>query len=360
MLGLKICSPVPEYLAGKPYRVLIVRAGALGDTLMVTPAIREFRKQHPQAEIDFLCSAGGAEVLASNPHLARILVLRHRNMPYCLSLEKRKLVDQIRSRHYDVVVLLESASRYRELLQRAGISEIRDFAATPFDPMLHNIVNYLHVSGFGDTRNINLDMQLPCSADALRTVHTLLAGLSKPIVAIHPGYGPTDKKKEQANRLRGWDPQKFARVAQELSSSGASIVFTGSSGDVQLCKSIASTLPSNRSRILAGQTTIPQFVAAISISDVLISVDSASAHIAAAVGTPLVVLWGPAILKQTRPVSSTTPIVIVQRPVPCAPCYGTRLMKTCKRNICMEQIEPDEVVQRAMEILERRSLPVLS
>ncbi len=122
----------------------------------------------------------------------------------------------------------------------------------------------------------------------------------------------------------------------------------------------ASTLPKNRSRILAGQTTISQFVAAITLSDMLISVDSASAHIAAAVGTPVVVLWGPAILNQTRPLSSTTPIVIVQNPVPCAPCYGTPLMKTCKRNICMEQIGPDEVVRQAMRLLQMRSLPVLS
>ncbi len=240
---------------------------------MVTPAIREFHRQYPQAEIDFLSSAGGAEILASNPHLSRILVLRHRNLPYCLSLEKQKLVDEIRSRQYDVVVLLESASRYRQLLELAGISEMRSFATVPFIPTLHNIVNYLRVSGLeastgrdsappyergtsanlGADResvvrasfleevapNISLDMQLTSSADALQSAEALLYGLPKPIVAIHPGYGPSNKKKDQANRLRGWNPQKFARVAQQLSSSDASIVLTGSADDVPLCEYVA-------------------------------------------------------------------------------------------------------------------------
>ena len=304
--------------------MLIVRAGALGDTLMVTPAIREFRRQHPQAEIDFLSSAGGAEILASNPHLSRILVLRHRNLPYCLSLEKQKLVDEIRSRDYNIVVLLESAPRYRQLLARAGISEMRSFATVPFVPTLHNIVNYLRVSGLEIAPNISLDMQLTSSEDALQSAQALLDGLPKPIVAIHPGYGPSNKKKDQANRLRGWDPSNFASVAQQLSSSGASIVLTGSSDDAHLCESIARTLPKTRSRILAGRTTVSQFVAAITLSDMLISVDSASAHIAAAVGTPVVVLWGPAILSQTRPLSSTTPIVIVQNLFLALPAMGHR------------------------------------
>lgn len=65
---------------------------------------------------------------------------------------------------------------------------------------------------------------------------------------------------------------------------------------------------------------------------------------AAALGTPLVVLWGPAILEQVAPLSSSTPIRIVRHPVYCAPCYNTALMKTCRRNICMEGITPEQVL----------------
>ena len=334
-------------------RILIVRAGALGDTLMVTPLIREFRERHPSAEIDFLCSAGGAELLASNPHLCRKFILRRRNLPYLISLEKQKLVRTIRSLRYGIVVLLEAAPRYRELLERAGIRDIKDFTSTPFDPTLHSIVNNLRAAGCWDAGTINCDMELPCSEDSAQLAAALLAGLPRPIIAIHPGYGPPNKKKEQANRLRGWSTANFARVAQQLSSRGASIVLTGSHNDLDLCCSIVRGLPEDRSRILAGKTNVAGLIAVIKGSDLLISVDSASAHLAAAVGTPVIVLWGPAILNQTKPVSSTTPIVILRKAVPCAPCYGTPLMKTCQRNICMEQITPEEVIQQAILALDK-------
>lgn len=341
------------------FRVLIVRAGALGDTLMTTPLIRELRHRHPNAEIDFLASAGGAELLATNPHLSRRLVLRQRNVPYFLSREKRKLVQELRSQQYNLAVLLEAAPRYRKLVERARVRHIRDFGTVPFNPQLHSIVNNLRVGGFEDMAAVNLEMELPCPATALESIAPLHAGLPRPLVAIHSGYGPSKKKKDQTNRLRGWSTANFAHVAQQLVSQGASIVLTGSPEDLGLCNAIASGLPSERYRILAGRTNVMQFVAAIKSCDLLISVDSASAHIAAAVGTPVVVLWGPAIFDQTRPLSRTTPIVILRKPVPCAPCYGTELMKTCKRNICMEQIEPGEVIEQAMRVLNKQRLPVL-
>ena len=73
---------------------------------------------------------------------------------------------------------------------------------------------------------------------------------------------------------------------------------------------------------------------------------------AAAIGTPLVVLWGPGILAQTRPLSSATPIRILRVDVPCAPCYGTPQMRRCIRNVCMERILPSAVVSAALETLD--------
>jgi ADP-heptose:LPS heptosyltransferase len=82
-----------------------------------------------------------------------------------------------------------------------------------------------------------------------------------------------------------------------------------------------------------------------------VSVDSGPAHLAAAVGTPLVVLWGPAILEQVRPLSTRSPVVILRHPPPCAPCYETPLMKTCPRNVCMEAIRPAEVLEQVERLL---------
>jgi len=134
--------------ADLPNRVLVVRAGALGDTLMVTPLVRALHNADGATEIDFLCSVVGAEFLASNPRLSRILTLQYRNLPYFLSLEKRAMVRQIRARQYTSAILLESAPQYRDLLLRAKIPAFRGFSMHPFDPTLERIANSLNVGDF--------------------------------------------------------------------------------------------------------------------------------------------------------------------------------------------------------------------
>ncbi len=185
----------------------------------------------------------------------------------------------------------------------------------------------------------------------MKIAEEMLGGLRRPIIGIHAGYGPSGKKAGQVNRLRGWSCENFGRVAEGLAKRGASIVLTGSQRDAAACESIARFVKSGPVRMLAGKTNVAQLGGVIKSFDLLISVDSAPPHMAAALGTPAVVLWGPGIFAQTRPYSATTPISILQSGVPCAPCYGTDLMKTCTRNICMEFITPDQVVESATALL---------
>jgi len=331
--------------------VLVVRAGALGDTLMVTPLIRRLRNVAPGREVDLLCSAGGAAVLRHNPYLSRIYPVRLRNLPYCVSPEKRGLIRKLRDRNYSFAVLLESAPRYRELLERASLRAIRGFAETPFDPSQHSIVNNLRTAGFQDFEPSGLEMDLAVPESAAAWAAQSLAGLPKPWIGVHAGYGPGSKKQNQTERLRGWACGNFIQVTRELVGRGASIVLTGSSADAGICQVIADSLPAGRVLVTAGKTSVDQLIGVIQALDLLISVDSGPAHMAAAVGTPLVVLWGPGILAQTRPLSATTPIRILNAHVPCAPCYGTPQMKLCTRNICMEQILPPAVVSAALDLL---------
>jgi len=334
-------------------RILIVRAGALGDTLMVTPLIRALHMSG-STSIDFLASRAGAELLNSNPYLSDILVLGGRNVPYPLSREKHNLVEQIRDRSYSRAILLESAPQYRELLERAGLQDIRDFSTDPWVPTQHSIVNYLRVGGFQDLPPEALEMDLPVQSSALTAAAELLRGLWQPIVGIHPGYGPVGKKEGQTNRLKGWTSENFGQLAEAFAKSGASIVLTGSREDIDTCEAIQRFILSGESRVIAGKTSVPVLAGIIKTLDVFISVDSGPAHMAAAISTPLVVLWGPAIFEQVRPMSAKAPIAILRAGVPCAPCYGTHLMKTCRRNICMEYITPDQVIQSAMAALNRR------
>ena len=334
-------------------RILIVRVGALGDTVMVTPTLRALRRQHPQAELDFLCAEAAGELLVGNPHVTRIIPLRQRNLPYAISVEKQQLARTLRARRYDMAVLLEAAPRYRDLLTHANIPEIRSFAEAPFDPRQHCIVNYLRVANAHDVTTDELDMELSLSEIERAAALHRLRDLPKPRVGVHVGYGPRRGKKHQSLRLRGWKPKHFAQLAHELLRREVGVVLTGSAEDRAETERIVQGLPPDQIRSIAGHTSVRELAAIIGSLDLLVSVDTGAAHIAAALGTPLAVLWGPAIYAQTRPVSSSSPIRIVQVPVPCAPCYGTPLMKSCTQNICMDGISADISLEAVDDLLAR-------
>lgn len=325
-------------------RILVVRAGALGDTLMATPVVPALAERYPGAVIDFLASASAAPMVEGIAEIRQVLVLRQRNLPYWLSLEKLRLAARLRRARYDLAVVLEQAPRYYDLLARARIDTITGFRDRPFDPALHSIANNLRAAGFDDYATRSWRMLIAPADDPRGIARRLREHHAGPLVGFHVGYGPARRKKNQERRLRGWAAENFGAVGAQLIEQGATIVLNGAPEDQAAVTRVASLLPKERVVDLTGTLTLRESIALIRHLDVLVSVDSGPAHIAAAVGTPLVVLWGPGILEQTRPVSSGGPVDVIREPVPCAPCYGTPLMKSCRRNICMEGIVPARVI----------------
>ena len=317
-------------------RILLVRAGALGDSLMVTPVVRALAERYPDAAIDVLAAESAAAVFELDARVDRVFTLRHRNLPFAVSPEKRRLARELGERNYDFAVLLERAPRYRELLERAQIAAIRSFREHPFDPKAHAITNNLRAADVDGSH----DMEISLSNEDDEAASALLDGLSPPIVGLHVGYGPRGKKRDQSHRLKGWATSSFASLARSLEAEGISVVVTGTSEDAA---DVAAVTRGGEARGVAGRTSVRELAALIRKLDVYVSVDSGPAHLAAAVATPLVVLWGPAILAQVRPLSSRSPIALLRHPVPCAPCYDTPLMKTCRQNVCMEGIPPGDV-----------------
>lgn len=329
--------------SGEP-RLLVVRAGALGDTLMATPVVTALRRRYPDAEIDFLCSAVARPLLELNPAISRLFDLKLRNVPYVVSAEKRRLAGELRDRNYAWAALLESAPAYRELLQRAGLREIRSITET-FDPKLHSIANNLRAAG--ETGENPPPMELHLAAEDEARAASWLDSLPRPVIGLHAGWGPPRRKGQREDRLKSWSVANFRKLAGLMKGS---LVLTGGPDDLAQAERLAAGL-NPAPLILAGKTSVRELAAVIRRLDLLVSVDSGPAHMAAALGTRLVVLWGPAILEQVRPMGDASRIRIVREPVPCAPCYGTALMKTCQRNVCMEGITPERVAAEAASLL---------
>jgi heptosyltransferase I len=319
---------------------------------MVTPLLRALRNRHPEAEIDMLVSSLAAPLLECNPHLANLFFLRSRNWPLALSPEKQRLKRRLHARNYDVVFLLESAPRYRKLIERIGARRILSFNEMPFNAGQHAIVNNLRVAGIQAGPPQDLDMELPLTSDDHATAQKMLRNLPKPRIGVHIGWGPLGRKHNQENRLRGWSHSNFVQLIRTiLKHHNGSVLLTGSPQDATDTQTICASIDNPRLRSIAGQTRIRELAAVIKCLDLLVSVDSGPCHMAAALGTPVVVLWGPGILEQTRPISSISPIRIVRHPLSCAPCQSTSMQKACRHNLCMEAITPNEVFAEVKELL---------
>jgi ADP-heptose:LPS heptosyltransferase len=324
---------------------------------MATPVLPALAERYPGAAIDVLASAAAAPLLAHHPRVERVLSLRWRNLPYAVSLEKRALVRRLRQSSYELAIVLEQAPPYVDLIRRALPRRITGFHETSFDPALASAANNLRAAGFDDWASRPLAPEIYLEErDREEARRVVRRSDDRPLVGLHSGYGPVGRsKRNQDVRLRGWKLENFIDLGRSLAAAGATMVLTGSAEDRPAVDRIARGLPAGSFVDAAGRLGVRALAAAIQMMDAFVSVDSGPAHIAAAVGTPLVVLWGPGILEQTRPIGRLAPVIVLRHPPPCAPCYGTPLMKTCPRNVCMEAIGVEEVVRSTLITL--RSSP---
>ncbi len=333
-------------------RILLARIGALGDTIMALPVAQALKSQNPSCRVDFLCSASVAPLLDLSSHVDRVYPLKHRNVPYQLSREKQKLVRQLKQQRYSRAVLMENAQRFSTILRETGIQKTSSYVEHPLDPILHSVENNLRLAGLEAYSEVPLKIDLDLASPSCRGFETDLEGLPRPLVGIHPGYGPPGRKRGQTTRLKGWPRGSFVRLAQALQEREVSVIITGSRQDSRDSQLIADHLDPRRTRVLAGRTTLPQLAGLFTTLDLLVSVDSGPAHLGAALGTPLVVLWGPAKWIQTRQLPTTASLQLLRQDVPCSPCYDTPAMKSCRRNICMESIRVEWVFEACCRSLD--------
>ena len=161
----------------------------------------------------------------------------------------------------------------------------------------------------------------------------------RPIAGIH--LGTTWPTKE-------WLPKHFAEVAHRLGENGARIVITGSSDDLARRDEFASHVGDTRYVDLVGQTDLFVLAAVIERCGVYVTADSGPMHIAAAVGTPVISIFGPTSPGRHGPLGERHHAI--QHPLPCVPCYK-RSCRLRDQFACMRSVSPDDVLPAASKIL---------
>jgi ADP-heptose:LPS heptosyltransferase len=153
--------------------------------------------------------------------------------------------------------------------------------------------------------------------------------------------------------IKQWPPERFAEVARRLiDAADATIVLTGSAADRPLVDRVAAELPADRVIDVAGELDLLTLAAILRRLDLLVTGDTGPMHLAAAVGTPIVAVFGPSDPARYAPTGARDRVVRVD--LPCSPCNRIRLPPArCVGHTpdCLAFISADSVFSAAMSIL---------
>ena len=222
----------------------------------------------------------------------------------------------------------------------------------PYSPQDHwvdityGILDYLGVSDYTRAFRIRLDL-LAEQTEFLRSLEK-----SRPLVAICPGarwYG------------RLWPPARFAQVADHIAQTyGATVVLTGAHADRPICRKIEENATTSLHN-LAGKLSLLQFAALLQRCDLIVTVESGQVHLAAAVQTPMVALYGPADPRQSGPYwpgAEEKGILLTEGyRFPCSPCGQKRCVRP--RDSCMQAISTERVIRAVDALLQRHGFSPL-
>jgi ADP-heptose:LPS heptosyltransferase len=285
-------------------RVLVIRFGRVGDMLVVTPALRALRQRIPGGRIEVLTTAAGAATLATNPNADSTHVLRWRRVPAALNLERARLVRRLRRARFDTIFLFETGERYRKLANAIGVPRVCTFARADEDADAfharrgdrHEAQHFADVLALAGVQTDGLHYDYPVG-DAARARAGELLGAhgvarSETLVGVHAGHFV--RRRRRLPHPKAWPAERYVEVIRALANRGVDrVVLTGSPMERELNARIAASLPDDLTVDLAGATDLESLAAVIERCAVFIAPDTGPAHLAAAVRTPLVALFGP-------------------------------------------------------------------
>ncbi|HVC33207.1 MAG TPA: glycosyltransferase family 9 protein [Chloroflexota bacterium] len=342
-------------------RLAIVRALHVGDLLLAVPAFRAIRRGFPAAEITLI----GLPWARDFVQRFRQYVDRLREFPgYPGLLEVdedreriRAFLDQERAYRYDVVVQMHGNGRASNpfALELGGRRTIGYYESRQPDGLWlgatypddrHESERDLGLAGLLGLPADDLRLEFPLLPEDVRAGQSLLSSAldqNRPVVGLHVGARPP---------ARRWPAERFAIVGDALACErGAQVVITAGPGEEPLAQSVVDRMdrpPLN----LAGRTSLGSLAAVIHRCDLFISNDTGPAHVAVALDTPSITIFGPADRRRWAPLDQRRHLIAFQ-PVACSPCPHWDCPIDHR---CLRRVEPAQVLGLAYHLLAEESL----
>ena len=326
--------------------------GGIGNMIFLTPALRALRNSLPSSTIGFLLGPYGAEKVIEGTNLIDKKIItdpeKHKGIR-----GKIKLMRELRKEDFCLSITSTGTNPIKTglLCYLAGIryrlgENIKGKGffynlKIPFNEIIHEVegnISLIQKLGIEvEDRSLYIHLSLKDKKFARRIFADFnLEG--KLAVGIHPGSGI-----HQAGFKR-WPKERFARLADWLVNNyNASIILFGGTEEADLADDINELMPS-KPLIMTGKTTLGEAAALIEKCNLFISNDSGLSHVACAVNTPTIGIYGPTNYKRTGSFSDAS--VIVRKDLSCSPCYTGKQIQ-CRHMECFNLITVKEVIEKA-------------
>ncbi len=291
-------------------RIMVKRVGGAGDVLLTTPILQALKEKYPYSWLTFVCSPYGSEAIKDHP-----------------------LLDEI----------VACFGGYEEILEyrRAG-EELTYTLWYEYTPEKHIVDAYALCAEVElSSREYKIELRKE-DRNFARNILLQAEPLNRPLIGVH--RGPSWPH-------RMWAPEKFRRVLRFFKKRyGATVVEFSSDRGMYLGEGID----------LTGRTTIKQAAATLAECDLLICIDSLFLHLAGAVKTPVVAVFGCTDPDKRLPFNALS--VGVQTRGACRGCHHLQVgafNSRCRRDriYCLEEVDPADVIEQALKLLAKKRLP---
>jgi len=341
-------------------RVLLVKLKHLGDTLLLTPTLRFLKEHHPDAQIDVVVRASCEPALLGNPDVSRVLSVARpeseRRTWHGSLLENARLLRSLLTTSYDYAFDLSDSDRAKVWvgLSRAKVRGFRRIDVKP--SWKHRVFNRFDDAPMTSAHQVMRDFETvtrvmglegpagplrfhpPADASALVSRFPWLDS-SQPMAVIHATSRWSFKE---------WLPDRWAAVADGLAAQGFRVVFTGGP-DARERETVARILANAAAAhvSLAGELTIPELGIVLARSLLFLGIDTFAMHLAAAVQTPMVAVFGPSWVDAWTPWQARAEVLA--GPCRCDPSTH----RECARPFapCLEAITAGQVLDAAWKVL---------
>src|SRR6267142_3966525 len=340
-------AKIESLKSARPARFLVVKFGSLGDIVHCLPSVAQLRNAFPEAEIDWLVERKNkivVELSGLNVRLVPIDTYQWRNSPGIGSArEIAEFVWALRTDGYDCAVDFQGLVKSAFFAYLSGapirIGWERDFLKESVSRFFYTDVvtpKRIHIidqqmellKPLGIDPDWYVEAPLKAGAAARRSVEQKLGGLANYILINPGGSWPT----------KCWQPERYSELALRLMNDGFPVVVTWGPGDERLVRSFKEKAPGVREI----PTSLEELVALCETARLFVGGDTGPMHFAAAVGTPIVSIFGPTSSDRNGPFRRED--IVVERRMVCRPCYERDRCPLVHWQ-CMTEITVDHVYE---------------